>query len=362
VARAVYFLVIILCAAACSRTPRNAIPLFPNPPQDIPIPTSPEQAETFAWRMFVALNWPALQGQRGMPDESRRIGDPGVAVWQTYKTSDEVFLSDGRDPGPWFFGGTDQPLRLEQEAKATERELELSEIKQAIGGPLTDQHGNVTYYEKAGNVISYDFIREKKLYNRDGQQHYGPVVFPFGAVEIKAAWRILTGADNPARYYTAHASVRTAGGERDAAVGLTGLHIIIKTPNAPQWIWSTFEQVDNVPGPAGQAPWSYNNPAAAAVPNKETPPGTPTQVERYYKELPVAINNTWRNALKGTPWQYYQLIGVQYPEKNPRPDMLANVTMETYIQPQSSCITCHSTAASLSRSPADFSFMLLDAH
>lgn len=338
--------------------------LEPDPPQDLPFPASAAQADDFAWKMFVAMNWPELPGQRGIPDESKRIGDPGITVWRTFKTSGEVFRPDGQDPGPWNYGETNPQVHLDQNAKATKRELELSEVKQAIGESLTDQHGNLTYYEKAANVISYDFIREKRLYNSEGQGRYGPVTFPFGAIEVKAAWRIMTPADNQNRYYTMPAMVRVGDGERKATVGLVGLHIIVKTPNAPQWIWSTFEQIDNVPGvtPAGAAvPWSYNKSGSSTPPNKETKPGTPAQVERYNKVLPDAANARWRQALAGTPWEYYQLIGVQYPLRNPEPNQLANVVMETYIQPQSSCIDCHSTAKSLSRENSDFSFLLLDA-
>ena len=40
-------------------------------------------------------------------------------------------------------------------------------------------------------------------------------------------------------------------------MGLVGLHIAHKTQHAPQWIWSTFEQVDNYKGPDP----SFNDPA-----------------------------------------------------------------------------------------------------
>ena len=39
-------------------------------------------------------------------------------------------------------------------------------------------------------------------------------------------------------------------------MGLVGLHIVSKTPARPQWIWSTFEQVDNVPVVTGATPTS----------------------------------------------------------------------------------------------------------
>ena len=57
-----------------------------------------------------------------------------------------------------------------------------------------------------------------------------------------------------------------------SAVALVGLHIAIKTLSRPQWVWSTFEHVDNVPpAGAGEArepdakdagrPYAYFNPS-----------------------------------------------------------------------------------------------------
>src|SRR5262249_23558802 len=42
-------------------------------------------------------------------------------------------------------------------------------------------------------------------------------------------------------------------------VGLTGLHIVTKTPTHPQGIWSTFEHIDNVPAPQAGRPFTFNN-------------------------------------------------------------------------------------------------------
>jgi hypothetical protein len=60
-----------------------------------------------------------------------------------------------------------------------------------------------------------------------------------------------------------------------SAVALVGLHIAIKTSSRPQWVWSTFEQVDNVPpAVAGEArgpdakddgrPYAYFDPSRPA--------------------------------------------------------------------------------------------------
>jgi hypothetical protein len=349
--------------------------LSPVPPKDIPFPATATQAETFAWQMLVALNWPALAGQRGEADPARKIGAPGPTVWETFKGTDQIFLAGGADPGPWNSAATatsaTRPRALTQTAKALQHVLQLSGVNQAVGGPLTDQKGNLVYYEKAANQVSYDFIRQKKLYSAAVQQGFGPVTFPFGALEVKAAWRILTPADKVARYHTVSATV--GGQAQPVTVGLVGFHLIVKTPNAPQWIWGTFEQVDNVPPLVDGVASSFHDPHSTQPANRETKPGTPTQVTRMLLTLPAsvrALNAAWQQALAGTPWQYYQLIDAQYPTNpkdpatfvgDPTPTLLANTVLETYIQPTSSCIDCHSTARSQGGLKSDFSFLLLNA-
>src|SRR6516162_7532452 len=43
--------------------------------------------DNFAWRAFVALNWPSLTDplHRGVPDRAKALGDPGPRVWETFK-------------------------------------------------------------------------------------------------------------------------------------------------------------------------------------------------------------------------------------------------------------------------------------
>ena len=43
--------------------------------------------DAFAWRAFIALNWPAAVegGRRAEPDRARTLGDPGPRVWETFK-------------------------------------------------------------------------------------------------------------------------------------------------------------------------------------------------------------------------------------------------------------------------------------
>jgi hypothetical protein len=41
--------------------------------------------DNFAWRAFIALNWPSLTdpAHRGVPDLAKTLGDPGPRVWET---------------------------------------------------------------------------------------------------------------------------------------------------------------------------------------------------------------------------------------------------------------------------------------
>ena len=80
---------------------------------------------------------------------------------------------------------------------------------------------------------------------------------------VKAAWKILDGNDDFNRFHRVSAYVFDAAGGafgqeptvvescRVETLGLVGFHIVHRTESAPQWVWSTFEHVDN-------APWYYD--------------------------------------------------------------------------------------------------------
>ncbi|HYC29935.1 MAG TPA: hypothetical protein VEB42_13980 [Chitinophagaceae bacterium] len=220
-----------------------------------------------------------------------------------------------------------------------------------------------------------------------------------GIIEVKAAWRILdsTKGDDYSRFYTRDAIIFIDGAhvvnnkqlQFKAKVGLVGMHIIRKTAQFPQkMIWSTFEHIDNTPDNPQDAQmnkkrWSFYNPDCLnCIPN-DTPayqqgdnkvyrwdstapwgkryavkppsqnnvgPLFGTQALRLYPiyKFTEQVNNAWRAKLKGTVWANYRLIGSQWQKgETVHPDApayLANTTLETYIQPTSSCIGCHGGA------------------
>ncbi len=239
---------------------------------------------------------------------------------------------------------------------------------------LTDQAGRAVYFDIRMNQVAYEYVRAQGLFNGAVQQQTDAVSFPAGAILAKGAWRVLDEGQGD-RFVTSRACVCRQGPDGqplDCAprlVGLVGLHLMAKTPSAPQWLWSTYEQVDNVP-PTPGAPAAFNNPhcsPADCPPNQVQPLGVATQVTRV---IPIpdqkpdcarpdearddlkTLNDDLARALRkaGSKLANYQLVGIQWPV-NPavpaqgpatvfqvRPALLGNTTLETFIQDTSSCM------------------------
>jgi hypothetical protein len=163
-------------------------------------------------------------------------------------------------------------------------------------------------------------------------------------------------------------------------MGLVGLHIVMKTAQLPQWLWATFEHVDNAPDQAGGAQpgktYNFFDPSCTNCP-VNTPPGkddqTPTQVMRVIpvgNGAPQATQTYWQALKQLRPdnvWLNYMLVDAQWgqtatPLGTPnQPAFLANTTLETYVQaPQQpdGCINCHGRFAG----KGDLDFQVLNAY
>ncbi|MHC2585357.1 hypothetical protein [Bradyrhizobium diazoefficiens] len=271
----------------------------PDPIADIPI-TSFDPSLLFAnysWRSFIALNWPAKAGaaNRGQADRTKAFSDvSGQRVWSTWKSRYEIFQPDGAIPRPWASYDGKNPCGdgFSNEVVTLSSFTAFSDFNQAtfnlqtLGNPLVAQTKVYSRYEVRVNQQEFETIVGHKWYLASNLPTANtPVPFNDGSIEVKAAWRILTLADTPAiraRYY-----ILTKAQVFDVAtakcvtqdIALVGLHIVAKTPNRPQWIWSSFEHVDNVPGittepkpPAG-IPFSFNDPGK---PQTLDPPRRPS--------------------------------------------------------------------------------------
>src|SRR5271156_5301910 len=175
--------------------------------------------DNFAWRAFIALNWPSLTdpSNRGIPDRAKTLGDPGPRVWETFKARYELFQvdPDGRPiaPQPWATYeavnpcGADVDNRTKTLATFTPfMDFNQSAFLPGVGAnPLVAQNGAYTRYEARINEPEYSARADPGWslgQNLPDAAH--PADLPIGSIAVKAAWRPLNAADTPAiraRYY-----------------------------------------------------------------------------------------------------------------------------------------------------------------
>src|ERR1700741_3558574 len=70
-------------------------PMLHQEPQDSAMAAN--DPDCYAWRLFVALNWPANQSQCAA-DQTRKLGDPGVTVWESWRSKYETYLDKAAEP------------------------------------------------------------------------------------------------------------------------------------------------------------------------------------------------------------------------------------------------------------------------
>lgn len=374
--------------------------------------------DEFSWQSFIALNWPA--NADGTPNTNLTIGEQqaGANVWQLWKSSREVFLPNGAKPNAWGeVENVPKVCRNLSEEELKKGIIQLTQVGKTPNvldesgepfqtGPLIDQNGQYTRYEILVNEIMFDYIVDNKLYNHEGQEAFNqdanfpgsvPNTDTMGAIMVKAAWVKMGGKYDKSKFHTTYALVYNNPEEQEGVeeacelveVGLVGFHIGHKTKSDPQWIWSTFEHVDNVPtkGEARNKDFYNYYSADSDYPVNEPPARpwdpatkytTPSQIERV---IPItkeaqAINKKWQDALRAAVpnnvWANYELVSTQWPTKPesvtdpagaPAPPFLSNTTLESYIQGKikqtsSSCINCHNNASMTNGKFSDFTYLL----
>ncbi len=378
----------------------------PQPPTDVCLPPNvpgvPFQFfDDYSWRAFIALVWPALNGQRGMPDTNQSVGGKGARVFETYKGLPEVFHNDGSAPSAW--NSFDPPSQNFCNVQMGFGDLVLasfskfSNLGQAgfgtLVGPLVAQNQTYVRYLAAFNQSEFNAISNGGWYLRKNIPAAG-VTFANGAIDVKSSWIDMTNK-SPARFYTRMVWLLdpNTGTCSQKLVGLVGLHIVQKTPSRPQWLWSSFEQMDNVEEAGAQSPFNFNDgtgkPMPSSNPYKIDPLPVPTPAPFNVTRIkPISTstqttNAAYEKALAGTPWQFYKLVMTQWPLCNPTCDpsmrgtpantlpgtttattAFANTTLETFDQNSvfTGCMACHNITQTVTgvTGGTDFLFSLRD--
>ena len=308
-----------------------------------------DSSDEYAWRVFVALNWPARADMRA-PDPQATLAMQSATVWESWSSANDIFRPDGRDPGPWHCAGgvaaaSDSAAPCSTHAPSGEAVVsidssrfeafsarDLPNLQRVQNGkmvPVKDPLASAARLTEIHmNRAGYEYIRTRGLYNTEGQlralDQHTTIEFPAGTQEVKAKWRIISQTER-SRYHTL--TVKLADGT-ERLYGLTALHVVTK--DLPTWFWATFEHVDN-PQLPGNDGWQAPSRDTFACGRKST----------QCDHAPRGIG------LEGTVWQNYRLRGTltSFVDSNGRPRLLANSELEAGMQATASCITCHSRAA-----------------
>jgi hypothetical protein len=381
----------------------------------------------YSWRTFIALNSPA----NGDPIENAQANTP--TVWEdpaNFKQLLDVMLPAKLQPPRWPTdkAGLDaeRGRLMPDECRALDEQMPGRMIVKMIEesynepfktGPLIDQQGHYAIFDILMNWEMFDYITEHNLNTKAGQAANADLAvdFPagqndlpaqagkpaephkFGAFMLKVSWKILSDAEKASKtFHMVDALVlmppnadrpETARRCLPRTLGLVGFHAVHKTVGRPQWIWTTFEHVKNVPDKdevaANKLADHYNFFDAgckSGCPVNATPP-RPWEPSPAL-ELSFRVDNSYRSQIvRQTPltdaakhmntifhsllppdnvWQNYMLISTQWPTAfathctglhsqsplepktdfvkqpdmtcSPAPIYLANSTLETYSQ------------------------------
>ena len=368
-----------------------------------------EAFNKYSWQAFVAIHWPLDTAGNPMPN----FTDQGTATWLGWKEAFQVYRADGQKPAPWgaprsasglglpthLLGDADSRVVLSGKTPTHPGNFNIAdETDQAFAGELFDQNGNLVVYEVLMNKEEFDYVIDNSLYNINGQINFSEkndsiANFPkgnyeaneLGAIEIKFAWKVLAPTDIKERYYSDEGYVVGPDGvlvKKD--LGMIGMHISQKTPTGKQWVWSTFEHVDNlrqnviekdgkqvVIHPTLRDPDCEICPANLDLTNSvayefiddnnrphwlvtTTNPNNdadtiytkyyaPTNIKKTQAkrmvDIPVRVQNINKMMQQyfhqqNSVWQYYELVDTQYPlDQNilPPPNLASNYVLPTSV-------------------------------
>jgi hypothetical protein len=353
--------------------------ISPDVPHDVPAgaAASVQDLAIFAWREFIALNWPSVDpattGKRGRADTTAdfvgvKKGPDGsfpLLVWHTYRHKNELFPADGMTDASFdshnpVYKYKGPPITPASPGDTTDLYNNLDETSQ-IGLCNMFAHTDIRIaYEAKVSRALFDYANANQLTKCDNRNNCpallaaqtktianlssvggvcssDPSIVSLpcgdaavagdageGAIEIKAAWRRLTDTEIAGgRFFTRkiifYTGTQFVNQLYDNAVwGLVALHIIHKTKSFPTYVFATWEQVDDYDDR------NNRNSEQLVFQNTGTPlPNIPvTRAHPIHSQIPPvndAVHAVFKAKDPDTIWQYYKLVGVQGKPMNPPP-------------------------------------------
>lgn len=129
------------------------------------------------------------------------------------------------------------------------------------GGVLIDRDGFPVYFAIHMNDVFTNFLEKNNLKTAIGvQKARTDIFFPPGTIELKSAWKVVPpGSSLDDKYFTVDAQVPklkkdgasknvivdAAAPPLDVKVALVAIHVVFVLGDHSEFIWSTFEHVDD---------------------------------------------------------------------------------------------------------------------
>lgn len=340
--------------------------------KSLPAKTSANTIDPIAWRQFILAVAPS--------------GSPGKVRYETWASDQDIYVSSPCapvNPAPgcnrpsWPSPGSARAIKAFQpsvlghsltRAPGAGRRPTVEVIGPAQGcsSPIGIQPGGAAInsgFPASGCVgeevrrdrASFTYLVRNGLWSKAGLASYftskRAVALPWNALEVKADWIPVATLSNwigqpasfiTANFYTASASVGTGA---PTVYAMTSMHLSVKTPGFPNWVWANFENA-YTPGRCDQTGCSDSFGATkTSVPAKSTPWG-------QYGACPKtnAVTAMMAQAGVAAVFANYCLTGSQSAfGTTANPTVLGSPVIETVNADvplaTSSCISCHAGAS-----------------
>jgi hypothetical protein len=291
-------------------------PVKPVKPDSDDLNPAVNETDRFVWEVFVKINAAAKNGTND-------------TIWETWANDDDTFPAkpDLKKPPEWP-GGAPRKKALQQSHQQLIRRklLEGSPHHQLLHemgreAPVLPHIIAGGGEEVRRNKPDFEFIVKNNLWYLEGLQAAfkkgDPISFPLAAIEVKAQWKPITENDKPRYHWNVDSN--------NKLFGLIALHIMTK--DLPNWVWATWEQVDN---PDRCKILECHDSFGVTKNDKISP----------------ALKALFKQAGMGPEWENYRLDGAQidFTDSTGRPTLLGNSIIEAGFVATSSCITCHARA------------------
>lgn len=287
------------------------------------------QPDRFAWEVFVEINKPAINRSA---NSNRQLVE-----WQTW-ISDITLYGDPCSTPAWPIAAESTGLKPSG-LMETIKEQNPNHF-QSETSPFNKEEREQVFLNK----VAFDYIVSKGLWFSEGvleRAIQGDINFPEDAIIVKSNWKRIHEPEKSA-YHWQYIDKKDPDStvNRQVLVGLNAFHIIGK--HLPDWLWSTFEHIDN-PGRCDAIGCKDNfgaDPGYVAPhrqPNVKYEPGALTPQLRAMFDA-AGLDKIWQNyRLKGTQVTFTDNMG--------RPTLLGNSVLEPNFESTSSCMTCHTRAS-----------------